>query len=357
MGPLKNHSTDGSITEAENRLGKNITADALEHAYVSGLTEIPDQIQADLQQFMQQLCQHLDSPIPLVQDVKNYVLHSGGKRIRPLLALLIARGFDYHQPQLITLACIIEYIHSATLLHDDILDGASLRRGLYTVNKKWGNTPAVLIGDYFYTRAFTLISSLQDTAITQYFATANSLIVDGELLQLMHVGNTRLSILDYFRIIWRKTAVLFAVTARVAAMLAGRPRAQQRAIAGYARCLGMAFQLMDDWLDYAGTATGKQSGQDLLEKKLTLPLIYALQHGNTDQINLIEQALLADQPHIHFAAVKRILEATQALDYTKKCATYYSQRAIGFLHQARLENTEIAMHLEQTALYVVMRRV
>ena len=320
---------------------------------------IPKQIQQDVVDFNRQLTSHLTSSISLVQDIRDYVLQSGGKRIRPLLVLLIAKGFGYVGDQRLKLACIVEYIHTATLLHDDILDAASFRRSLPTVNKKWGNAPAVLVGDYFYTQAFMLIANLNHPVITQAFAKANALIIDGELLQLTQVANTNLSPLSYFRTIYRKTAVLFAVAARAMAILAGQPLEQQRTIVNYARCLGMAFQLVDDWLDYAGEEkhTGKQPGRDLAEKKLTLPLIYALREANSSETQWLKQAIMQQDnqdSNVRFNQVKHIVQETGALTYTKACAGYYAERAIWFLKQTDLD-ADAVLHLHRIAKQLTER--
>ena len=320
---------------------------------------VPVDIQQDFAQLNQQLTNHLTSSIALVQDIKDYVLRNGGKRIRPLLTLLIAKGFAYSGKQHITLGCIVEYIHTATLLHDDILDDASFRRSQPTINKKWGNTPAVLIGDYFYTQAFLLIASLNNSRITQVFARTNALIIEGELLQLTEVANIQLSQLQYLRIIYRKTAVLFAVAARVMAILANKTPEQQSAIAHYARCLGMAFQIIDDWLDYAGEAkqTGKQPGKDLAEKKLTLPLIHAFRTGSPAEIQILKQALAhhGSADPVQFNQVKHILERTGSLDYTKTCAAYYAQRAVYFLEQVELADKTMEHYLQQIAVQLLER--
>ena len=222
----------------------------------------------------------LASDVVLINQISEHIVAAGGKRLRPMLTVIAARALGYAGQAHHQLAAIIEFIHTSTLLHDDVVDESDLRRGRKTANALWGNAPSVLVGDFLYSRSFQLMVELDSMPVMRVLADTTNRIAEGEVLQLLHVGNPDTTEADYLRVIERKTAVLFAAATRLSAMLAGAGAAQQDALAGFGMSLGMAFQIADDVLDYTADAAalGKNLGDDLAEGKATLPLIHALAH-------------------------------------------------------------------------------
>jgi len=263
----------------------------------------------------------LKSEVALVDQVSTYIIGSGGKRLRPLLVLLAARAAGYHGERHIDAAALIEFIHTATLLHDDVVDGSSMRRGQDTANEVWGNETSVLVGDFLYSRAFQMMAELGSLPIMSVMADATNTIAEGEVLQLLNAHDPETTEARYLAVIYRKTARLFEAGADIAAILAELPKTQREALARYGRHLGTAFQLIDDVLDYRGNAEerGKNLGDDLAEGKPTLPLIYALQHGNAAQREVIRLAV-AQGGLSQLAEITDAIASTGGLDYTAQLA-------------------------------------
>lgn len=297
----------------------------------------------------------LHSDILLVRQVAEYIVSSGGKRLRPILVLLIAKALGYRGERHVDLAAVIEFIHTATLLHDDVVDESALRRGRSTANAMFGNAASVLVGDFLYSRAFQMMVECNSLRVMQVMADATNVISEGEVLQLMHIGDLDLNEEDYFQVIRYKTAKLFEAGAQIGAILAEVDEPTETAAATYGRELGVAFQIIDDVLDYSGStdAIGKNLGDDLAEGKLTLPLLYVLQHGSEAQKTVIREAISA-QNHEHFAAVLQAVHATGALDYARQRAREAAQRAQAAL--AALPESAVKAVLWQLADFAVTRQ-
>lgn len=269
----------------------------------------------------QLIIDRLHSNVDEVENIGHYIVDSGGKRLRPVVVLLSALAAGYKGQGHIALAAIIEFIHTATLLHDDVVDTSTLRRGKPTANEKWGNAPSVLVGDFLYSRAFQMLVELGNMPIMNVMATATNVIAEGEVQQLINAGNCELTEDDYYSVIDKKTAKLFQAGAEAGALLAGAEVTAVEALSAYGHHLGMAFQIMDDVLDYAGEtdAIGKNVGDDLAEGKLTLPLIYLLANGDDNTKCLIQEAIEAKNGE-NFDRVLRAVTSSDALAYTKAVA-------------------------------------
>ena len=280
----------------------------------------------------QLIIEQLHSEVPLVENIGHYIVDAGGKRLRPMLALLAggaAGGGTQGEigQSHIVLAAVIEFIHTATLLHDDVVDISALRRGRATANAQWGNAPSVLVGDFLYSRAFQLLVSLGNMEVMSLMADATNTIAEGEVLQLTKAGDPDTSEADYFQIINNKTAVLFAAATAGGALLAGAEQAQH--YYQYGLKLGTAFQLIDDVLDYEGDAAtlGKNIGDDLAEGKPTLPLIYVMARGSAKQQQLVRSAITSKSSE-QITAIADIINTSGAIDYTRAAAQACSQDAI-----------------------------
>lgn len=282
----------------------------------------------DLQRTNAVIADSLHADVELAHQVSTYVVDGGGKRLRPLLTLLSAKAFNYNGAQHITLAAIVELIHTATLLHDDVVDTSQLRRGRPTANTVWDNQVSVLVGDFLYSRAFQLMTSLRDPIIMDLLANASNVIAQGEVLQLAHRHDADNSEAHYLEVIRRKTAVLFAAAAELGALISAASNTAQRAMHEYGLHLGIAFQMVDDYLDYtAPSATmGKNLGDDLAEGKVTLPLIYAMRHGSSAEAELIRNAITHGGLN-DFDRILQILETTQAFAYVRTQAQQHAQQA------------------------------
>ena len=286
-------------------------------------------IAQDMREVDQVIAHRLDSGVPLVGQVARYIIAAGGKRLRPALLLLTCGALGYRGEQRFNLAAVVEFIHTATLLHDDVVDDSALRRGNATANETFGNPASVLVGDFLYSRAFQMMVDAQNMRIMQVLADATNVIAEGEVQQLMNMHNAALDEAGYLQVIRSKTAKLFEASARVGAILAGSSPELEEICAEYGQALGTAFQVIDDVLDYTGEATvmGKNLGDDLREGKTTLPLIAAMQRGTADQSALIKEAIetggvaMLDQ-------VVDIVKTTGALDVARLAATHEAQRAI-----------------------------
>ncbi len=243
------------------------------------------------------ILEHLDSSVPLIKEVGEYIVGSGGKRLRPLVSILSARACGYTGAQHVDVAAIIEFLHTATLLHDDVVDESGMRRGRPTVNAVWGNAASVLVGDFLISRSFQLVVAVGNRHLMDILADSTNIISEGEVLQLINCRDPDTSEERYMRVIHHKTAKMFESAAETGAVLgdAGDDPALRAALAAYGRHLGIAFQLVDDVLDYVGDADelGKNVGDDLAEGKPTLPLIYTIREGSPAQANMIKQAILS----------------------------------------------------------------
>jgi len=270
--------------------------------------------------------------VALVNSVSDYIIGAGGKRMRPVLLLLVARALGYSGSHHHLLAAVVEFIHTATLLHDDVVDESQLRRGRETANAAFGNAASVLVGDFLYSRAFQMMAALDSPALIRVMADATNTIAAGEVLQLMNSGDPDTTEIRYMEVIYRKTARLFEAGAQIAAIVARAPAGVEAALARYGKHLGIAFQLVDDALDYRGDALelGKNVGDDLAEGKPTLPLIHALRHGDPESTamirNAIEQGGTEEQ-----APIRAVVESTGGLDYTARLAEDEATRAIDAL--------------------------
>jgi octaprenyl-diphosphate synthase len=274
----------------------------------------------------------LTSDVNLVEEIGHYIVESGGKRLRPLLVLLGARCCGYEGEAHIRLAAIIEFLHTATLLHDDVVDRSALRRGRATANAMWGNAPSVLVGDFLYSRAFQLMVELESMDIMAILSDATNTIAEGEVLQLANIGNCEVNEAQYMEVVRCKTALLFQAATHTAAVLASEDSEEIRALRDFGLHFGLAYQLVDDWLDYAGNAEtmGKNVGDDLAEGKLTLPLIHALQHTSERDAAIITAAI-AEKSTNRLDEVLRIVQSSGAMDYTQQAAHAQKDRAAACL--------------------------
>ncbi len=276
-------------------------------------------IKPDLERIEQEIAAHLDSTVPLISRVGNYIMNSGGKRLRPLLMILSARLCGYEGNEDITLAVVFEYLHAATLLHDDVVDKAELRRGQPAANTIWGNPAVVLIGDYLYSKSILLTVGYKNLRILDVISRTTTIMAEGEVLQLVNSDNMEITIPEYMEVITRKTAVLIQAACQVGAIFGGASEDEEKAMAGFGENLGLAFQLTDDALDYIGTEEefGKPIGNDLQEGNVTLPLIHALNSSEEKvRSRLLELATADEIGEQEFREVKEIVQASGGIEYT-----------------------------------------
>lgn len=278
------------------------------------------------------IVEQLSSKVPLVAAISEYIIESGGKRLRPLLVLLAARSLDYQEDKHVLLATLIEFMHTSTLLHDDVVDESHLRRGKKTANDAWGNAPCVLVGDFLYSRSFQMMVDVGSMRIMAILSAATCTIAEGEVQQLTNIGNPSISEANYFETIQGKTAMLFEAASHSGAVLANATPEQEEALKLYGRYLGLAFQLVDDLLDYQGSADamGKNVGDDLAEGKPTLPLINAMERGTPEQAKLIRQVIRKGGLE-QLDEVLEIVHTTGALDYTRARADEMADKALAQL--------------------------
>lgn len=277
----------------------------------------------------QVIARKLESSVPLVGNVSQYIISAGGKRLRPALLLLCCGALGYEGQQRFNMAAVVEFIHTATLLHDDVVDDSAMRRGRPTANARFGNPASVLVGDFLYSRAFQMMVDTQSMRIMAVLADATNIIAEGEVMQLMNMHNAGLDEAGYLQVIRSKTAKLFEASARVGAILSGASAPFEEACAQYGQALGTAFQVIDDVLDYTGDAAvmGKNLGDDLREGKATLPLIAAMQRGTDQERQTIQKAIETGDVGM-LDAVIAIVKNTGALDIARKAAQQEAQRAI-----------------------------
>ena len=309
----------------------------------------------DMQEVDAVIARRLDSGVPLVGQVSRYIISAGGKRLRPALLLLVSAALGCKSPQRFNLAAVVEFIHTATLLHDDVVDGSTLRRGRATANESFGNPASVLVGDFLYSRAFQMMLDANDMRVMAILAEATNVIAEGEVLQLMNMHDAALDEAGYLRVIRSKTAKLFEASARLGAVLAGAPPELEQACTEYGQALGTAFQVIDDVLDYDGDAheMGKNLGDDLREGKATLPLIAAMERGSVAQRDLIRHAIENGATQ-ELEAIVAVVRETGALEVTRAAAAAEARRAIACAQ--RLPRNDCSEGLVQLAAQLLERR-
>ncbi len=303
------------------------TAISLKAASIDALKPVYTLVHDDFAAMNALIPNKLTSDVSLVEEIGTYIVESGGKRLRPLMVLLTAGALGYGGKRHISLAAIIEFLHTATLLHDDVVDHSGMRRGKLTANEKWGNAPSVLVGDFLYSRAFQLMVEVGSMDIMRVLSAATNTIAEGEVMQLANVGNVNLSESQYREVIRCKTALLFEAATHTAALLAGQETAE--AMRRFGLHFGMTYQLVDDWLDYAGDSAtmGKNVGDDLAEGKLTLPLIYALRCTEEHDQKTIRTAIEQKNTD-NLQRIVNIVRACGALDYTHQAAVAEAELAV-----------------------------
>ena len=289
-------------------------------------------VSADLLQVNEVIRRRLSSQVSLINDIGGHIIHAGGKRLRPATTLLAAGAAGRVGPDAHILAAVIEFIHTATLLHDDVVDRTDLRRGRITANAQWSNSAAVLSGDFLYSRAFQMMVEVDRMPVMQVMADTTNAIAEGEVLQLLNARNPDVAEADYFRVIELKTAVLFRAAAELGGIAAGADADACRRLADYGHALGIAYQLADDVLDFEAdpAETGKAIGNDLVEGKPTLPLIHVLRHGDADTARWLRQKLSGDalgDPAETLARVQKAIESTGAIPYTRALAEGHAASA------------------------------
>jgi len=273
-------------------------------------------LDADMVEVDKVIRTRLHSDVALVRQVSEYIIHSGGKRLRPALVVLTANALGYQGSQHHEMAAVVEFIHTATLLHDDVVDASDLRRGRDTANALFGNATSVLVGDFLYSRAFQMMVSVKSMRVMEVLSDATNIIAEGEVLQLMNCNDPDIDEAAYLRVIRYKTAQLFEAAARLGAIVNGSPRETEDALGRYGMHLGTAFQIIDDVLDYSGETEliGKNVGDDLAEGKPTLPLLFAMKHGTTEESGIIRKAIQEGDAS-HFQDILGIVQRTGALDH------------------------------------------
>ncbi|MDD2897088.1 MAG: polyprenyl synthetase family protein [Desulfuromonadaceae bacterium] len=310
----------------------------------------------DLKLVEQQFRKDLQSDVPLIRKVGEYVLSSGGKRVRPALLLLSARLSGYTADKAIPLASVIEFIHTATLLHDDVVDSATLRRGIASANTLWGNEASVLVGDFLFSKSFSLMVDVGSLEILRTLSDATTVIAEGEVMQLLCTGELDLTEEKYTEVVRSKTAILMSAACEAGALLGAVPHHQQRALADFGMDLGIAFQLMDDILDYVATEEefGKSIGHDLEEGKITLPLIHTLRHCSDAERAVIAAVIEQDEMSLEdFRAVSGFVKKYGGIDYTITVANTYIDSCKN--HLAQFSPSPVRDALISLSEYVVTR--
>ncbi|MDP3778266.1 octaprenyl diphosphate synthase [Methylotenera sp.] len=311
-------------------------------------------IDNDMRMVDQTIRQSLHSEVTLVNQVAEYIINSGGKRLRPMLVLLSAGLFGEIQSQHHQLAAVVEFIHTATLLHDDVVDESSKRRGQSTANALFGNAASVLVGDFVYSRAFQMMVSVQNMRVMEVLSNATNVIAEGEVLQLLNVNNADISDEAYLQVIHYKTAKLFEAATRLGAIISQASEKDEAALTAYGMHLGTAFQLIDDILDLSGNSEdiGKNLGDDLAEGKPTLPLLYAMRNSNTEQSTIIRNAI--EQGGLeHLSEVIEIVKNSGALDHVKKIAEAESVQCCSAI--AHFPDSQFKQALIELADFAVKR--
>jgi octaprenyl-diphosphate synthase len=315
-----------------------------------------DLISEDLKQVEQQFRINLESDVPLIQKVGDYVLASGGKRIRPAMLLLAARLCNYKGDQAVYLASVVEFIHTATLLHDDVVDSATLRRGQAAANTLWGNEASVLVGDFLFSKSFSLMVAAGNLDILRVMSRATTIIAEGEVMQLLYTGDIDLTEDQYIEVISSKTAILLSAASQCGAILGGADPVQEKALADFGMQLGIAFQLMDDILDYTASEDefGKSIGHDLEEGKMTLPLIHALRNCTAEEREMVSAVVAADElADDDFKKVSALVERYDGIGFTLTAARKCIDACLETLSNFPASQCKEA--LAELAEYVIIR--
>lgn len=302
----------------------------------------------------QLILNELSSDVVLINQIGHYIIGNGGKRLRPMLLLLAAKALGKVDDHHLIMAAVIEFIHTATLLHDDVVDESVLRRGKESANAVWGNAASVLVGDYLYSSAFEMMVRTNNMRVMEILSKTTTAIAEGEVLQLLNCNNPDTTEEKYLEVIARKTAILFSTATRLAAVISGADAATEAALAIYGQQLGVAFQLIDDALDYTASTEelGKNLGDDLAEGKPTLPLIHAIQHGTEQQAKIVIDAIRQGSREA-FNDVYAVVKATRAIEYTEQCADRAAEKAIESLQC--LPDSDYKQALETLARFSVQR--
>ncbi|MDD4881490.1 MAG: octaprenyl diphosphate synthase [Gallionellaceae bacterium] len=295
-------------------------------------TSLTDLLRDDMAEVDRVIRARLHSEVVLVSQVAEYIIAAGGKRLRPAMVVLCAKALGYQGGHHHEMAAVVEFIHTATLLHDDVVDESALRRGRATANAEFGNAASVLVGDFLYSRAFQMMVSVHDMHVMEVLSDATNVIAEGEVLQLMNCHDPDIEIDAYLQVIRYKTAKLFEASGRLGAIVSGADAEVEAALGRYGMHLGTAFQLIDDVLDYSGNAeqTGKNVGDDLAEGKPTLPLLHVMRTGSPEQAACVRDAISNGSVE-QFDAIMTAVQATGALDYTRDCARREAELAIAEL--------------------------
>ena len=302
----------------------------------------------------QLIINELSSDVILINQMGHYIVGSGGKRLRPMLLLLAAKALGGFSDNHLLMAAVIEFIHTATLLHDDVVDDSELRRGKESANAVWGNAASILVGDYLYSSAFEMMVRTGNMRVMEILSKTTTAIAEGEVLQLLNCNNPETTEEKYLEVIARKTAILFSAATRLAAVIAGASDEIEQGLAEYGQHLGIAFQLIDDALDYKANKDelGKNLGDDLAEGKPTLPLIYAIQHGSESEAKIVIDAIKNGDREV-FNEVYAVVQSTQAIAYTEQRANEEAQKAINAL--SVLADSEYKQALILLAKFSVQR--
>ena len=310
----------------------------------------------DLKRVEEQFRKDLESDVPLIRKVAEYVLSSGGKRVRPALLLLAARLCDYQGDKAVPLASVVEFIHTATLLHDDVVDSATLRRGIASANTLWGNEASVLVGDFLFSKSFSLMVAVGSLDILRVLYGATTIIAEGEVMQLLCTGELDLSEESYIGVVRSKTAILMSAACEAGAILGKVSPEKQRLLADFGMDLGIAFQLMDDTLDYIATEEqfGKSIGHDLEEGKITLPLIHTLRHCSEEERTIIAAVIEKDEMSLDdFRDVSGLVKRYGGIDYTVDLARNYIAGCTA--HLADFGQSQVKDALLELSDYIITR--
>jgi len=318
------------------------------------IEQVLDLITDDKQAVDRLIQERLASNVVLINQISHYIINNGGKRLRPILVLLSARAMGYKENRHLDLAAVIEFIHTATLLHDDVVDASDMRRGKQSANAVFGNEASVLVGDFLYSRAFQMMVDVGNMRVMDILSNATNTIAEGEVLQLLNCHDPETTEERYMDVIRYKTAKLFEAASQLGAVLAGRPADEEAAMARYGMRLGTAFQLIDDVLDYSASSEqlGKNIGDDLAEGKPTLPLLYAMHHGTSEQAAMIRHAI-ENGGKENMAEITAAIESTGAIAYTSRSARAEADRALAEL--AKFPNSPYKEALEALAEFSVAR--
>lgn len=314
------------MSSTATRTSANLSSASVDFASIQQL------MAPEMQRIDAEIIRQLSSDVVLINQIGHYIISSGGKRLRPMLVAMAANALGYQDKDHITLAAVIEFIHTATLLHDDVVDESDMRRGNETANAVWGNAASVLVGDFLYSRAFEMMVGVNQMRVMDILSHTTNAIAEGEVLQLLNINNPETTEAQYLEVIRRKTARLFEAGTQLGAVLCDASPEIENALANYGLHLGTAFQIMDDILDYTADPEqlGKNLGDDLAEGKPTLPLIHAMDHGNPDQVRLIKQAIQDGDRDAH-TNILQIVQKIGSVDYTAQRAREEADKAIDAL--------------------------